>query len=171
MSSFISTSRLIGNGPFKEIVKMSNKIIYSEQIKITMNRILKNLDKISDYISYLPDPNSEEPIEIYRYLYSIHLISIILHTRYEDRVDNSKIKFQVILSKEPNYPKILNLLIHLTIQDEDKERLTYKYDYTDINVTSDIIIEWIKIHLFDFLYKYRNLKEFNSNFFTILSKN
>lgn len=62
----ISISHLIGNDLFKEIVKMSNEIYYCDKIQNTIDRILKDLDKLPLLIHFNP---LIRPLELFDCIY------------------------------------------------------------------------------------------------------
>lgn len=165
--SSISTSHLIGKDLFKEIVKMSNEIHYCDQIKNTINRILKDLHKIPLLIRFNP---LIRPLELFDCIYytGINLIHSVVPIDIRPRISD-RIQFKVDIYKVYNSYKSIQLFIRLKI-DNTMYKEIYTFHFTDKNPTPEILIKWIKTNVFDFIYLYRKKSDLNSSFFQILSK-
>lgn len=164
--SSIYTSQHIGNDIFKEIVKMSNEIHYCDQIKNTIDYILKYIDKLPLLIDFIP--TSTLILFGHNYYTGINIINTVIQ---KDRFlqIHSTIKFIVDIYKIHNSPNSIQLLFRLLF-DDNLYTESYTFDLGDKNDRIESIKEWIKKHLFNFVYKYRNINGFHFVFFEKLLK-
>lgn len=162
-----STSYLIGNDLFKEIIKMSNEIYYCDQIRNTIDRILKDLDKLPLLIHFNP---LIRPLELFDCIYytGINLINSVIPIDIRPRISD-RIQFNVDIYKVHRSYKSIHLFIRLQINGIMYKQM-HIFHFEDKNPTPEILIKWIKTHLFDFIYLHRNESLMDSSFFQILSK-
>lgn len=164
--SSVTHSYLIGKDVFKEIIKMTNEINYCDQIKNTIDYILKDIYKLHLLINFIP--TTTLTLFGYNYYTGINIINTVIPMNRSLKINNT-IKFIVDIYKIPNSPNSIQLLFRLLFDDNLYTEL-YTFDLLDKQDTNKLIKEWIKIHLFNFVYKYRNIDGFNFEFFKKLLK-
>ena len=159
-SSLLHT-RLIGQELFKNIVKMSNEIDHSDKIKNRIGSILTNMYKLPLLIDYIP--TTTLVLFGYNYYTGINIINTVIPMDRSHHIHNT-IKFIVDIYKIPDSPNSIQLLIRLLFNNNlYTESYTFYLVKTD-NITQ-LIIEWITNHLFNFIYKYGNIDGFHFEFF------
>lgn len=162
----IYTAQHIGKDVFKEIIKMSNEIQYCDQIKYTIDYILKDIHKLPLLIDFIP--TSTLTLFGHNYYTGINLINTVILMNKSLGI-NDTIKFIVDIYKIPNSPNSIQLLFRLLF-DENLYIQSYTFDLEDKDDIIKLIKEWIKIRLFDFVYECRNIDGFHFKFFKKLLK-
>ena len=134
--SSVTHSYLIGKDVFKEIIKMTNEINYCDQIKNTIDYILKDIYKLHLLINFIP--TTTLTLFGYNYYTGINIINTVIPMNRSLQINNT-IKFIVDIYKIPNSPNSRVKKPKKLIFTADK-RMTHSGRIKEININILLVL-------------------------------